>query len=223
MSNPNQKDLFKDIATFKFRLPDIKRIQITNISDSDADLVDSFLNWTPNQLKTLYIHHSLTSGTPIKYKFDINSLSKAVAAVTREVIIYNFELSAADLQQLIRASCNAERIVFYLCSVHCSSTLDFGATIKYDTNYLGFDCWGHTHFGQLTTDYISEPSSFSHIVNAIGSSGLRHSLTKLGIYENQTLKKIKSAESVECKGNVTHFSRWGIFRSKHWLKLCSFT
>ena len=129
----------EDIVISKLSLPDIKRIQICDISDSDKDLVDSFLNWTPNRLKILYIHHYAPAGTPVKYKFDINSLSKAVAAVTREVYISYFEFSTADLQQFIRTACKTERIVFYLCSVHCSSTLDFGATIKYNTNYLCFD------------------------------------------------------------------------------------
>ena len=125
---------------FKLRLPDIKRIKICNISDSDADLVDSFLNWTPDHLKILCIHHHAPSGTPVNYKLDINSLSKAVAAVTKEVNISCFEFSAADLQQFIRAACNAERIVFCYFSLHCSSALDFGAKIEYNTNYLGFNC-----------------------------------------------------------------------------------
>ena len=43
------------------------------------------------------------------------------------------------------------------------------------------------------------------------------------LWKSNIEKKNKSAESVECKGSVTHFSRWRIFRSKHWLKLCSFT
>ena len=139
MSDKKQKDLIKDIVTSKLSLPDIKRIQIINISDLDTDLVDSFLKWIPDRLKILYIGHNAPEGTPVNYKLDINSLSKAVVAVTREVYISCFEFSAADLQQLIRAACNAERIVLYLCSVHCSSVLDFGATVKYNANYLGFD------------------------------------------------------------------------------------
>ena len=186
--------------TSKFRLPDIKRIKINNISDSDTDLVDSFLSLTPDRLKILYIQHSITLGTPINYKLDINSLSKAVAAVTKEIYISCIEFSVADLQQLIRAACNAEQIVIYLCSVHCSSALDFGATIKYKTNFLGFDYWGRTSCKELTTDWKADPSCFSHIVDAIGSSGLRHSLTKLGIYENQTLKKQEVQELLDEKG-----------------------
>ena len=184
----------------KLRLPDIKRIQICNISDSDTDLVDSFLNWTPDRMKILYIQHHALNGLPVKYKLDINSLSKTVAAVTKEVYIECFEFSAADLQQLIRAACNAERIVLYLCSVHCSSVLDFGATIEYKTNFLGFDYWGNIYDEDLTTDWKADPSCFSNIVDAIGSSGLKSSLTKLGINCNHTLKKQKVQELLNENG-----------------------
>ena len=177
--------------TFKFRLPDIKSIKIYNFSDSESDLVDSFLNWTPNHLKDFYIHYIFTPGSPIKYKLDINSLSKAVAAVTEQVYIRYFEFSAADLQQLIRAACNAEQIIICWCSVHCSAALDFGAAIEYKTNYLSFDCWGYTGDEDLTTDWKADPSCFSNIVDAIGSSGLRHSLTNLSIDKNDTLEQWK--------------------------------
>ena len=185
---------------FKLRLPDIKRIEVNNISDSDTDLVNSFLNSTPDRLKILCIDHDSPGGTPVKYKLDINSLSKAVAAVTKEVYISCFEFSAADLQQLIRAACNAERIVFYLWSVHCSSALDFGATIEYKTNYLGFDYWGSTSDRDLITDWKADPSCFNYIVDAIGNSGLKSSLTKLNICDNKTLKKQKVQELLNENG-----------------------
>ena len=185
---------------FKLKLPDMKRIQICCYSDSDTDLVDSFLNWNTNNLKILCIYRNALIGTPIKYNLDINSLSKSVAAVTREVYISCFEFSAADLQQLIRAAFKAERIIFNLCSIHCSSALDFGAKIKYSTNYLGFDCWGDTSSTETKTDWKTNPFCFSYIVDAIGNSGLKRSLIKLNIYENQTLEKQKVQELLTAKG-----------------------
>ena len=191
--------------TSNIRLPSIKRIQIYDILDSNENLVDSFFNWIPNNLKFLFIHHSAPGGIPIKYKLDINSFWKAVAAVLREVFINCFEFSAADLQQFIKASWNVERIVFYFCSVHCSSTLDFETTIKYNTNFLGFDYWGDTDYKDLSTDWISDPSCFSHIVDAIGSSGLRDSLTKISISYNQTLKWQEVQELFNVNG-MSHIS-----------------
>ena len=57
----------------------------------------------------------------------------------------------------------------------------------------------------MTTDWISEPSTFSNIVNAISNSGLRDSLKKLDIDKNDTLdlaqvKKLIDEEEME---NIT--------------------
>ena len=116
-----------------------------------------------------------------------------------------FEFSAAELQQFVRAFCNAERIVFHRCSVRCSSALDFGSKLKFNTNYLSFQLWGNTDFNELKTDWMSDPSCFSHIVDAIGSSGLRHSLAKLNIRLNSTLDKAKVEELLKAKG-LAHIS-----------------
>ena len=199
MTDAKQKALLKDIETSNLKLPDIKRIIINNVSDSDANLSRFLSNCTPNQLKFLCINYLSTADTQIKSKIDINSLSKAVGAVTKEVYIRLYEFSAADLQQFIRAACNVERIIIQRCSVHCSSALDFGTKLKYNTNFLSFQYWGDTSYKELT-DWISDPSCFSHIVDAIGSSGLRDSLTKLSIAYNQTLDKAKVQELLNAKG-----------------------
>ena len=218
MANTNHKALLKDIETSNLRLPEIKRIRIENISDSDTNLSSFFENCTPNQLKFLSINYTTTSIILIKSKICIKSLSKAVVAVTKEIYIRLYEFSAADLQQFVRAACNAERIVFQRCSVHCSPSLDFGSDLKYNTKFLSFQVWGNIDYKELTTDWISDPSCFSHIVDAIGCSGLRRSLSKLSICSNQTLDKTKMQVLPECKGNGTHFSCWGIFIPKLWIR-----
>ena len=205
MTEAKQKALLKDIETSNLKLPDIKRIRIDYVSDSDSNLSRFFTNCTPNQLKFLCINYSTGPDIPIKSKIDINSLSKAVIGVTKEVYIRLYEFSAADLQQFVRAACNVERIIICRCSVHCSSALDFGATLKYNTNFLSFQFWGDTGCKELTTDWISDPSCFSHIVDAISSSGLRDSLTKLSIAYNQTLDKAKVQDLLNAKG-MAHIS-----------------
>ena len=192
--------MLKDIETSYLRLPDIKRIDIDNVLNSDADISIFLSKCTPNQLKFLNINVLAASETQIKSKIYIKSLSNAVAAVTKEVFIRLNQFSAADLQQFIRAAWNAERITFSRCSVHCSSAFDFGSKLKYNTNFLSFQSWGDTDSTELTTDWISDPSCFSHIVEAIGSSGLRHSLTKLNICTNQTLEKTKVQDLLNAKG-----------------------
>ena len=205
MKDAKQKALLDDIKTSNLKLPDIKRIRIDNVSDSDADLSYFLSNCTPNQFKFLCINHSTSADTLIKSKIDINSLSKAANAVTKEIFIRLYEFSAADLQQFFRAACNAKRIMIHRCSVHCSSALDFGPKLKYNTNFLSFQVWGYTDHTEQTTDWKTDPSCFSHIVDAIGNSGLRHSLTKLSIAYNQTLDKAKVQDMMNVKG-MAHIS-----------------
>ena len=205
MTNANQKALFRDIETSNLKLPNIKRIRIDNLSDSDADLSNFFSNCTPNQLKFLCINFATTVYTPIKSKIDIKSLSKAVGAVTKEVYIRMYEFSVKDLQQFVRAAHSAKRILLQRCSVHCSPTLDFGSKLKYNTNYLNFQLWWEPSYKELTTDWMSDPSCFSHIVDAIGSSGLRHSLSKINIGYTPVLQKAEVQELLNAKG-MAHIS-----------------
>ena len=200
LSNANLMALFKDIETFNFRLPDIKRIRIEYVSDSDINLSRFLANCTPNQLKLLCINYFSVANIPIKSKINIKSLTKAVAAVTKEVFIRMYEFSAEDLQQFVRAARSAERIVLHRCSVHCSSALDFGSKLKYNTKFLSFQLWGDTDYKELKTDWMSDPSCFSSIVDAISSSGLRHSLSKLSISDNETLEIAEVQELLNSKG-----------------------
>ena len=192
--------MFKDIETSNLRLPDIKRIRIYNVSDSNEDISSFLTKCTPNQLKILCINNYLKADTPIKSKISINSLSKAVVVVTKLVYIRLYEFSAADLQQFVRAACNVERIIFQRCSVHCSQSLDFGSDLKYSTNFLSFQVCGNASYKELSTDWISDPSCFSNIVDAISNSGLRRSLTKLSIDDNPTLDKSKVQKLLNAKG-----------------------
>ena len=157
MKDEKQKALLNDIKTSDLKLPDIKRINIYNVSDSHTNLSCFLSNCAPNQLKYLCINHSTFADTLIKSKIDINSLSKTVAAVTKEIFIRLYEFSAADLQQFVRAACSAERIIIHRCSVHCSSALDFGSELKYNTNFLSFQFWGYTSYTELTTDWKTDP------------------------------------------------------------------
>ena len=205
MIKAKQKALLKGIETSNLKLPDIMRIKIDFVSDSNLNLSNFLSNCTSNQLEFLCINHFTTADTLIKSKINIDSLSKAVSAVKREVYIRMYEFSAADLQQFVRAACKAERIIIQRCSVRCSSALDFGSELKYNTNFLSFQCWGETSHKELKTDWMSDPSSFSHIVDAIGNSGLRHSLTKLCIAFNNTLDKTEVQEMLNEKG-MAHIS-----------------
>ena len=170
------------------------------ISDWDEELANFLESCLPTRLKLLCINSSFISRTPVKANFYLNSLLKAVNCVTREVFIRLFEFSSEDLQQLVKAAHKVEKIVLSACSIHCSSDLDFGATTKYNTKCLSFWEWGKLSIQELTTDWKENPSCFSHIVDAIGNSGLRYSLTELNIRLNETLNIAEVQQLLDDKG-----------------------
>ena len=190
----------REFIASKLRLPNFKGIQISCISDADADLASFLSDCTPVRLNMLWVNYWANNLTAIRSKFYVDAFSGAAARTTKEIYFGCIDFSAKDLQTFVRASRNAERIVFYFCSIHCSSGLDFGADLSYNTKFLSFQFWGDTGYKERTTDWKANPSKFSLIVDAIGSSGLKTSLEKLSIAWNQTLSASKVQEELNAKG-----------------------
>ena len=195
----------RDCIASKIRLPELKGIQINHISDADADLASFLSDCTPARLKLLAVNYLVKCFTGIKSSFYINAFSRTAARTTKEVFFYCIDFSAKDLQTVVRAACNAERIMFFFCWIHCSSGLDFGANLSYNTKFFSFQAWGSTGWKEGTTDWKAKPSQFSLIVDAIGSSGLKTSLEKLSIAWNHTLSASKVQKELNTKG-MSHIS-----------------
>ena len=183
----------------RLRLPNLNRIRIDHISDADADLASFLSYYTPARLKLLWVNFYPNSHIGIKSKLYVDAFSEAAARTTKEVFFDCIDFSSEDLQTVVRAACNAERIVFSFCCIHCSSGLDFGDDLSYNTKFLSFQQWGNAN-KERTTDWKADPSKFSLIVDAIGSSGLRTSLEKLSIYNNPTLSASEVQEELNVKG-----------------------
>ena len=186
--------------TSKLKLPDLKGIRIESISDADADLTSFLSDCIPLHLLLFSINWDVNSWIGIKSEFYIDLLLKAVSKVTKEVYFWCFDFSAKDLEQIIKAAHNSERLVFRFCCIHCSPNLDFGSTYNYNTKFLSFECWGSTAYKERTTDWKTDPSCFENIVDAIKNSGLKDSLQKVSIGLNQTLSKEKVQELFNNKG-----------------------
>ena len=196
--------MMKDCITSKLRLPDLSRIQINYISDANADLVSFLSDCTPAHLCLLLVNYCAISLVGIKSKFYIKALSEAARRTTKEVYFNWIDFSAEDLQTVVRAASNSERIVFNWCCIHCSSGLDFGTDLSYKTKILSFQKWGGTR-KERTTDWKTDPSSFSLVVDVISSSGMRDSLEKLSILNNETLSVSKVQVELNSKG-MSHIS-----------------
>ena len=195
----------RDCVASKLRLPKFKGIRVDYISDADADLASFFSNCTPAKLKLLAVNRLKNSFIGIKSDFYADVLSRAAARTTKEIFFTCIDFSKEDLQTVVRAAHNTERIVFENCNIHCSSGLDFGADLSYKTKYLSFQGWGYTNDKERTTDWKTDPSKFSLIVDAISSSGLKASLQMLRIAYNDTLIESEVQEELNEKG-MSHIS-----------------
>ena len=195
----------RDCVTSRLRLPDLNGIRVDNISNSDADLASFLSNCTPEKLKLLRVNLPAKNFIGIKSNFYVDAFSLAAARTTKEVYFFCIDFRAEDMQTVVRAAHNAERIVFLHCHIHCSSGLDFGADLSYKTKFLSFQRWGSTFFKTITTDWKADPSKFSLIVDAIGSSGLKASLQKLDIHDNDTLSASEVQKELNAKG-MSHIS-----------------
>ena len=189
MEDEDNRILIRDIVNSRFRLPNLKWIRVDNIPDEENVLANFFKKCSPSKLKLLLLNKIPVTHTPIKAKFYINSLLKIVNITTKEVCIKLFEFNEEELQLIIKASSNTEKIKFYFCSIHCSTKLDFGAKIKYNTKHLSFQCWGSIRWKEWTTDWKFHSPVFANIIDAIGNSGLRYSLKNINIGHNRTLSK----------------------------------
>ena len=161
--------------------------------------------WTQFQFKFLRFNYDPFTLTSTKAKVYMRLLPILVNATTELVFFHHLEFSEAELMQIVRASCSTERLVFENCDIHCSTTLDFGSAFKYNIKVLNFQWWGDTFGEKRKTDWVSAPTCFDNIIEAISSSGLRDSLQTINIYRNQTLSVEEVQKMINEKGmsNIT--------------------
>ena len=189
MDDAEQKSLLSDLVSSKLRLPNIRRIRIDHISDGNKELNSFFQNWVPSKIELLSVNLPRKTDSGIKMSFYIDSISKAIKSVQKEIFLYCFEIKESELEQIIKSSSNWERLILYYSDIHCSKKLDFDVSSKCKIKFLCFAYCGYTGSKDRKSDWITTPSCFKNIVEAISESGLRDSLEEVDIYGNDTLKK----------------------------------
>ena len=178
LSNEKYKSLLKNISEVKMRLPNIKRLVINKISDSNSDLASFLSNSVPNKLDLFWMNHSSISGST-KIDFYIESLWEAIKGVSKEIYIEYLEVGEKDLEKIVKSSCNWERLVIRWSDIYCSSALDFSTDSDYKTKSLSFYNWGAN--STRKSSWITDSSLFVNIVEGIGKSGLKQSLQTVDI------------------------------------------
>ena len=189
MNDAKHKSLLKDIWSSKLRLPNFRKIQIDFISEGNKELNSFFQNWVPSKIDLLSVNYWRNTETGIKMGLYIDSISKAMKSVQKEIYLGCFEIKESELEQIIKSASNWERLVLRYSDIHCSKKLDFSGSDKHKIKFLSFTLCGSTYFEERKSDWKRTPSCFKNIVEAISKSGLRESLEKVDIARNPTLKK----------------------------------
>ena len=191
MINTKQKSLLSDLGSSKLRLPNIRKIQIDKIPDGNKELNSFFHYWVPSKIDLLSVNYDRNTDTGIKMDFYIDSISKAIKSVQKEIYLRCFEIKEPELEQIIKSASDWERLILRFSDIHCSKKLDFGVSAKCKIKFLSFATCGSTIYKDRKSDWMSTPSCFKNIVEAISKSGLKDSLQQVDIIYNNTLKKDK--------------------------------
>ena len=191
MKDAKQKSLLTELNSSKLRLPNIRKIKIGSFSDRNKELNSFFKNWVPSKLDLLWVNTPLNSGIGIKMDFYIDSISKAINSVSKEIYLNCFEIKESELEQIIKSSSNWERLIFSYSDIHCSRKLDFSVSDEYRIKFLSFNECGNKSSKERKTDWKKTPSCFKNIVEAISKSRLKDSLQEVDIWDNESLSKYK--------------------------------
>ena len=189
MDDAKQKFFLTYLCYSKLRLPNIRKIQIACISDGNKELNLFFQKWVPSKFDLLSVNYGWNNSTGIKMGFYIDSISKAMKSVEKEIYLTCFEIKETELEQIIKSASNWERLILHYNDIHCSKKLDFGVSKKYKIKFLSFARCGNKSLKYRKSDWKTTPSCFKNIVEAISKSGLKDSLQQVDIYSNDTLKK----------------------------------
>ena len=134
----------------------------------------------------------------------IGSISKAIMSVSKEIYLSCFDIKEPEIEHIIKSASNWERLVLHYCDIHYSKNLDFSGSAKYKIKFLSFGLCGHID-SHRKPGWMSTPSCFKYIVEAISKSGLRDSLQEVDIYGSDTMDK-DSIQSMFNKLKMPHIS-----------------
>ena len=132
LNDAKSKSFLDDLATSKALIPQIKRIWISHLNDSDSNLNLFLSNWVPQNLTFLWINYPFIDGNkPTKMSFYSSSLTTCLKKVTKEIFLELFEMDESDMETVVKASCNSERLVLYYCDLKWSKPMNFKCSSTY--------------------------------------------------------------------------------------------
>ena len=132
LNNAKSKSFLDDLAISKALIPRFKRIAITRLNGRDSNLNLFLSNWVPQNLTYLSINYpEIYLSKPTKMNFYLNSVTTCLKKVTKEIFIHLFDMDESDLETVVKASCNSERLVLRACDLKWSRPMDFKCSSTY--------------------------------------------------------------------------------------------
>ena len=126
------KSFLDDLATSKAQIPLLKRIWISCLNGSDSSLNLFLSNWVPQNLTYLWIGYPYIDwNNTTKMSFYSSSLATCLKKVTKEIFLQLFEMDESDLETVVKASCNSERLVLCWCNLKWSRPMHFKCSSTY--------------------------------------------------------------------------------------------
>ena len=140
LDNAKQKFFLDDLATSKALIPQLKRIWISRLNDSDSNLNLFLSNWVPQNLPFLSINcPAIDWDKPTKINFYLSSLTTSLKKVTKEIFLQLFSMDESDLEAVVKVSCNSERLVLCWCDLKWSRPMNFKCSSTYRITAEIFD------------------------------------------------------------------------------------
>ena len=132
MNDAKLKSFLDDLATSKALIPQLKRIKISRLNGSDSNLNLFLSNWVPQNLTYLSINDPYINwNKATKMSFYSNSLTTCLKKVIKEIFLCIFSIDESDLESIVKASCNSERLVLYACDLKWSRSMNFKCSSAY--------------------------------------------------------------------------------------------
>ena len=132
LNDAKSKSFLGDLATSKALIPHLKRIKISHLKRSYSNLNLFLSNWVPQNLTYLSINYPYNDwNKPTKMSFYLNSLTTSLKKVTKEIFLNVFSMNESDLESVVKASCNSERLVLRWCDLKWSRPMDFKCSPTY--------------------------------------------------------------------------------------------
>ena len=132
LNDKKSKSFLEDLATSKALIPQLKRIAITHLNGSDSNLNLFLANWVPQNLTYLWVNYPFIDfHKPTKMSFYLSSLTTSLKKVTKEIFLELFEMDESDLEAVVKASFNSERLVLYYCDLKWSKPMNFKCSSTY--------------------------------------------------------------------------------------------